>query len=178
MRQIVRALHRHPAVPFCLLLLVGLLGIYQSLPIDLSPQSNLEWVDFVINLLIFAPSLLLALASGLLAVLFTAFPERFNEKNRISQVANVVLRWLGRPILSTSKWLLPRWCPYFIKLWAEGLVLLIIKGSSMVRALLNRVSTNRSRLPKIPPPPKHSPDGHVASPPRTGSPPKRPISRK
>lgn len=47
-------------------------------------------MDFVINLLIFAPSLLLALASGLLAVLFTAFPERFNEKNRISQVANVV----------------------------------------------------------------------------------------
>jgi hypothetical protein len=46
---------RRPTLQYVLLAALGILGIYLSLPLGFDPQTTVEWVDLIINIIILVP---------------------------------------------------------------------------------------------------------------------------
>ena len=88
---------RHPALLYSVLMLLGAFGVYVSMPIHLSPQTTLEWIDLSINLIIFVPSVTVAVGSGVLAVLSAVFSYRLDSRGRFERFAKRVLKMFGIP---------------------------------------------------------------------------------
>ena len=88
-----------PCLHYCLLMVLGAFGIYVSMPIDFSPGSSVEWVDLIINLVIFVPCSLITVFSGLFAIICALFSYDLDRANRFKGSAKMVLRGFG---LSTS----------------------------------------------------------------------------
>ena len=94
---------RHPTAQYCLLVLLGAFGVYLSMPIDLGPESTIEWIDLVINLMILAPSTLVVGFGGGLAVLSCVFSHRLDEDGRVARFARWLLKTLGIPGLQLAE---------------------------------------------------------------------------
>jgi len=58
----------NPTFHYCLLMVLGAWGVWISMPLY-APQTAVESVDLAINLIIFVPSIFVALGSGFLALL-------------------------------------------------------------------------------------------------------------
>ncbi len=86
---------QHPSVQYCLIMVLGSYGVYVAMPIDLDPQSTVEWIDLVINIIIFIPSSLIAIIGGLLAIYCAVVPNQIDGDGRFAGLANMVLRNFG-----------------------------------------------------------------------------------
>ena len=80
---------------YFLLVLLGLFGVYISMPIFYHPQSTTEWIDLAINLVIFIPCSLVAVVSGLLATFSAVFSCRPDEKGRFAAFAHTIFKGFG-----------------------------------------------------------------------------------
>ncbi len=86
---------RHPSLQYLLMMLLGSYGVYISMPIDLHPQSTVETIDLIINLIIFVPCSLIALIGGLLAIYCVGLSNRIDENGRFTKFATIVLKNFG-----------------------------------------------------------------------------------
>ena len=86
---------RHPSLQYLLIMLLGSYGVYISMPIDLHPQSTVETLDLIINLIIFVPCSLIALIGGLLAIYCAVLSDRIDENGRFTKFATIVLKNFG-----------------------------------------------------------------------------------
>ncbi len=76
-------------------MVLGSYGVYISMPIDLYPQSTFEWIDLVINLIIFVPCSLIAVISGLLAIYCAVLSNQIDENDRFTKFSTIVLKNFG-----------------------------------------------------------------------------------
>ena len=90
-------LARRPTLQYVLLAALGVLGVYLSQPLGLEPQSTVEWVDLLINIVILVPSSVLAAAGTVLAVLSGLSPSTLSEESRPARFTRMVLRTVGIP---------------------------------------------------------------------------------
>lgn len=90
-------LARHPTLQYVLLAGLGILGVYASAPIDFAPQSTVEWLDLIINVVILIPSSMLLGAGTVLAVLSALSPRTLNEDSRPARFTRLVLQTVGFP---------------------------------------------------------------------------------
>jgi len=95
--EIPEFLARRPALQYLLLAAVGGLGVRLAFPLGLDPQSTVEWVDFMINVVILVPSAMLIGAGSTLAVLSVLTRSAFGEESRSARLATTVLRTIGIP---------------------------------------------------------------------------------
>jgi hypothetical protein len=98
-------LARHPTLNYCVLVALGIFGVYLSLPIFNDPQSTIEWIDFAINLAIFIPSVFIAVVSALLAILSAVFSYRLDEEGWFAKVAHALFKAFGLPRLLLPEFL-------------------------------------------------------------------------
>ena len=77
------------------MMLLGSYGVYISMPIDLHPQSTVERIDLVINLIIFVPCSLITLIGGLLAIYCAVLSNQIDENGRFTKFATIVLKNFG-----------------------------------------------------------------------------------
>jgi len=94
---------QHPSLHYCLLMVLGFYGVYISMPIDLYPKSTVEWIDLVINLIIFIPCSLIAVISGLFAILCAVFSNQIDENGRFMKFASIILKLFGIPNVQLSE---------------------------------------------------------------------------
>ncbi len=90
-------LARHPAAQYLLVAVLGVVGIFIAMPIDLSPSSRVEWVDLIINFIILVPSVMLTTAGCLLTIGSTVAPSLLDPDGPFSRFAQRVLRTIGVP---------------------------------------------------------------------------------
>ena len=88
---------RHPTLDYSLLAVLGVYGVYVSMPIFYHPQSTLEWVDLAINLAIFIPCSFIAVVGALLATFSAVFSYKMDEEGRFATFAHSVLKAFGVP---------------------------------------------------------------------------------
>ncbi len=88
---------RRPILQYVLLAALGILGIYLSMPLRFDPQTTVEWVDLIINLIIFVPSSVLAAAGTGLAVLSGLSPRILGTESRPARLTRTILRIVGIP---------------------------------------------------------------------------------
>ena len=86
---------RFPTLQYLLLTALGAFGIWVAMPIDYPPQSTLEWIDMVINLIIFVPCSIVAVGSGLLTIASAVFSFQPDKGGRFAKFANGVLSAFG-----------------------------------------------------------------------------------
>ena len=96
-------LTRHPTVQYCLLVLLGVFGVYLSMPIEFGPESTIERIDLVINIMILVPSILLIGFGGVLAILSGLLSHRLDEGGRVAKFARTLLKSLGIPGLQLAE---------------------------------------------------------------------------
>ncbi len=84
-------------------MVLGSYGVYISMPIDLYPKSTVEWIDLVINLIIFIPCSLIAVISGLFAILCAVFSNQIDENGRFMKFASIILKLFGIPNVQLSE---------------------------------------------------------------------------
>ena len=96
-------LARHPTTQHWLLVLLGVFGVYLSMPIAFGPESTIEWIDLVINLTIFVFSTFVVVFGGVLAILSGFFSHRLNEDGRVAGFAHSLLKALGIPGLKLAE---------------------------------------------------------------------------
>ncbi len=92
-----------PTLQYALVAALGLFGIYLSLPLGFDPQTPVEWVDGIINLLILVPSSVLAVAGTGLAVLSGLSPRLLGTDSRPARLARTILRIVGIPSAITPQ---------------------------------------------------------------------------
>ncbi len=85
------------------MMLLGSYGVYISMPIDLYPKSTIEWIDLVINLIIFVPCSLIAVISGLFAFLCAVSSNQIDENGRFMKFASIILQSFGIRNLQLSE---------------------------------------------------------------------------
>jgi hypothetical protein len=88
---------RRPILQYVLLAALGILGIYLSMPVGSDPQTTVEWVDLIINLIILVPSSILAAAGTGLAVLSGLSPRILGTESRPARLTRTILRIVGIP---------------------------------------------------------------------------------
>lgn len=88
---------RRPTFQYVLLAGLGTLGVYLALPLNSAPQSTVEWIDLMINILILIPSSVLLGAGTVLAVLSGLSPRILSEECRPARLTRMVLRTVGFP---------------------------------------------------------------------------------
>ena len=96
-RDLPGFLMRRPSLQYFLLSALGALGIYVSMPIALGPQTTIEWVDLIINLLILIPSAVLAVGGGALTVVSAISPSTLGDESRSARFTRIILRTIGIP---------------------------------------------------------------------------------
>ena len=96
-------LARHPTVQYCLLVLLGVFGVYLSMPIDFGPESTIKRIDLVINVMILVPSILLIGFGGGLAILSGFLSHRLDEGGRAAKFVRKLLKSLGIPGLQLAE---------------------------------------------------------------------------
>jgi len=96
---------RSPTLHYCLLAGLGAVGVYVSMPIELSPQSTIERIDLAINLVIFIPCIFIAVVSGFLAVFSIVSSRHPDAEGKFARVALMILRAFGMPGLSLAAFL-------------------------------------------------------------------------
>ncbi len=94
---------QHPSLHYSLIMLLGSYGVYISMPIDFYPKSTVEWIDLVINLIIFIPCSLIAVISGLFAILCAVFSKQIDERGRFMKFASIILKLFGIRNLQLSE---------------------------------------------------------------------------
>ena len=97
-------LERYPTLQYLLFMALGAFGVWVSMPLVYPPQSIVEWVDLVINLVIFVPCSLVAVGSGLLAGASAVFSIQPDEKGRFAKFAHAVLTAFGLRRLLQPDW--------------------------------------------------------------------------
>lgn len=95
MEEQTRLLERYPTLQYCLFMALGAFGIWVSMPIAFPPQSGVEMVDLIINLIIFVPCSIVAVGGGVLATASVVFSFQPDKKGRFATFANAVLTGLG-----------------------------------------------------------------------------------
>ena len=93
---------RSPTLHYCLLAALGAFGVYVSMPIQLNPESTIEWLDLAINIVIFIPCGFVATVSGLLALISALFSRHLDEEGRFARFALMLLKAFGLPRLSLA----------------------------------------------------------------------------
>jgi hypothetical protein len=88
---------RRPTLQYVLLAALGILGIYLSLPLGFDPQTTVEWVDLIINIIILVPSSVLLAAGTGLAVLSGLSPRILGTESRPARLTRTILRIVGIP---------------------------------------------------------------------------------
>jgi hypothetical protein len=94
---------RRPTLQYVLLAALGILGIYLSLPLGFDPQTTVEWVDLIINIIILVPSSVLAAAGTGLTVLSVLSPRILGTdrilgtESRPARLTRTILRIVGIP---------------------------------------------------------------------------------
>ena len=88
-------LERYPTLQYLMLTALGTLGIWISMPIVYPPQSTVEWVDLVINLLIFVPCSLVAVGGALLTTASAVFSFQPDSNGRFVKLATGILSAFG-----------------------------------------------------------------------------------
>lgn len=96
-------LARHPTAQYWLLVLLGVFGVYLSMPIVFGAESTIEWIDLVISLTILVFSTLVVVFGGGLAILSGFFSHRLNEDGRVAGFAHTLLKNLGIPGLKLAE---------------------------------------------------------------------------
>ncbi len=76
-------------------MLVGIFGIFVAMPIDLGPQTTIEWIDLVINFIILVPSSFIALVAGSLAVYCALSSRQFDKDGRFERFVGLAQDSLG-----------------------------------------------------------------------------------
>lgn len=90
-------LGRHPTAQYVLLGAMGVYGLYLAMPIAFDPQTTIEWVDLIINLIILAAGGVMAGVGGVLAVASGLTPAGLEPTSRPARFTRAVLRTIGFP---------------------------------------------------------------------------------
>ena len=92
----------NPTFHYCLLMVLGAWGVWISMPLY-EPQTTVETVDLVINLIIFVPSIFVALGSGFLALLSATVSLNPERHGWFAASAQRILRAFGLSGLMTGQ---------------------------------------------------------------------------
>ena len=95
MGPLIKSLASSPTLSYCGLMLLGAFGVWLSMPIVLQPQSSVERLDLAINIIIFVPSIFVAVVGGVLAILSAVFAYQPDGDHRIVRIAYAVTRLFG-----------------------------------------------------------------------------------
>jgi len=87
---------RRPTLQYFLLAVLGALGIYVAMPIALGPQSTIEWIDLIINLVILLPSCVLAVVGGVLTAVSAVSPYTLDDESGPARFTRMTLRTIGK----------------------------------------------------------------------------------
>ena len=96
-RDLPGFLTRRPTLQYFLLAVLGALGIYVAMPIALGPQSTIEWIDLIINLIILLPSGVLAVVGGVLTAVSAVSPYTLDNESGPARFTRMILRTIGIP---------------------------------------------------------------------------------
>ena len=92
----------NPTFHYCLLMVLGAWGVWISMPLY-APQTTVESVDLVINLIIFVPSIMVAVGSGFLALLSATVSLNPDRHGWFATSAQRILTAFGLSGLMTTQ---------------------------------------------------------------------------
>ncbi len=125
-RDLPGFLTRWPTLQYFLLAVLGALGIYVAMPIALGPQSTIEWIDLIINLMILLPSGVLAVVGGVLTAVSAVSPYTLDDESGPARFTRMILRTIGVP---------PALVPDLATLGPLGLLIQLLWAQSRKRSL-------------------------------------------
>ena len=92
----------NPTFHYCLLMVLGAWGVWISMPLY-EPQTTVEAVDLLINLIIFVPSIFVAVGSGFFALLSATVSLNPDKHGWFETSAQRILKAFGLSDLMTNQ---------------------------------------------------------------------------